>query len=176
MAMRKKKKAAKRKAATGKKKAGKKKAAKRAPAKKKVARKKAAPKQPDPAAALAALARKIVQVTAGNGDYLALYSPDIVSEEPTGEPMRGIQGLQQKAQGWEQMQEGVTWNATTVATDPRTGTIVIEWDCQVKLRGGPTVPMKEVAIHRVKNGKIVWERYYYDPAALAPPASDATRM
>jgi hypothetical protein len=165
MAMRKKKKAAKSKA---------RKPAKRAPAKKKAAaRTKPAAKRPDPAAALAALARKIVKVTAGNGDYLALYSPDIVSEEPTGEPMRGISGLQEKAKGWEQMQEGVTWNATTVATDPRTATIVIEWDCQVKLRGGPTVPMKEVAIHRVKNGKIVWERYYYNPAALAPPAEEA---
>ena len=166
MAMRKKKKkAAKSKA---------RKPAKRAPAKKKsAARKKPAAKRPDPGAALAALARKIVKVTAENGDYLALYSPDIVSEEPTGEPMRGISGLQEKAQGWEQMQEGVTWNATTVATDPRTGTIVIEWDCQVKLRGGPTVPMREVAIHRVKNGKIVWERYYYNPAAMQPPAEDA---
>ena len=165
MAMRKKK-AAKGKA---------KKAAKRAPAKKKAARKKTAAKRPDPAAALAAFARKIVKVTQGGGDFLALYSPDIVSEEPTGEPMKGLAGLQEKAQGWEQMQEGVTWNAATVATDPRSGTIVIEWDCQVKLRGGPTVPMKEVAIHRVKNGKIVWERYYYNPAALAPPG-EATTM
>jgi hypothetical protein len=172
MAMRKKKKPAKSKA---------RKPAKRAPAKQKAARRKTvarkkAPSRPDPGAALAALARKIVKVTAENGDYLALYSPDIVSEEPTGEPMRGISGLEEKAKGWEQMQEGVTWNATTVATDPKTGTIVIEWDCQVKLRGGPTVPMREVAIHRVKNGKIVWERYYYNPAALAPPASDAAAM
>ena len=170
MAMRKKKK----KAAKGKAR----KAAKRAPARKKKAapKKAAAAKRPDPAAALAALARKIVKVTAENGDYLALYSPDIVSEEPGGPPMRGIAGLQEKAKGWEQMQEGVTWNATAVATDPRTGSIVIEWDCEVKLRGGPTVPMKEVAVHRVKNGKIVWERYYYDPAALAPPAGDTTTM
>ena len=169
MAMRKKKKAAKGKA---------RKAAKRAPAKKKAARrkpaakKKAAAKRPDPGAALAALARKIVKITAENGDYLSLYSPDIVSEEPGG-AMRGHSGLQEKVAGWEQMQEGVTWNATTVATDSRNGTIVIEWDCQVKLRGGPTVPMREVAIHRVKNGKIVWERYYYNPAAMAPPAEEA---
>ena len=171
MAMRKKKK----KAAKGKAR----KAAKRAPAKKKVARKKAAPKKaaakrPDPGAALAALARKIVKITAENGDYLSLYSPDIVSEEPGG-AMRGHSGLQEKVAGWEQMQEGVTWNATTVATDPRSGTIVIEWDCQVKLRGGPTVPMKEVAVHRVKDGKIYWERYYYDPAALQAPAAEVVQ-
>jgi hypothetical protein len=165
MAMRKKK-AAKGKA---------KKAAKRAPKpKRKVARKKPAAKRPDPGAALAALARKIVKITAENGDYLSLYSPDVVSEEPGG-AMRGHSGLQEKAAGWEQMQEGVTWNATTVATDPKNGTIVIEWDCQVKLRGGPTVPMKEVAVHRVKDGKIYWERYYYDPAALQAPAAEVVQ-
>ena len=41
----------------------------------------------------------------------------------------------------------------------------------MKLRGGPTVPMREVGIHEVKNGKIVAERYYYNPAAMAPPAA-----
>jgi ketosteroid isomerase-like protein len=165
MAMRKKKKAAK-----GKPKA--RKAAKRAPAKKKAARKKTAAKRPDPAAALAAFARRIVKITAANGDYMSLYSPDVVSEEPMGEPVQGLAGLAEKAKGWEQMQEGVTWVARSVATDPRSGTVVIEWDCQVKLRGGPTVPMKEVAIHQVKNGKIVAERYYYNPASLQAPADD----
>jgi ketosteroid isomerase-like protein len=169
MAMRKKKKAAKGKAKA--------KNAKRAPAKK-VARKKAAPKKKaakraDPGAALAALARKIVSVTSQHGDFLALYSPDVVSEEAAGAPVHGFDGLNQKLEGWNQMQEGTTWSARSVATDARSGTIIIEWDCQVKLRGGPTVPLKEVAVHQVKNGKIVAERYYYNPAALSPPADDA---
>jgi hypothetical protein len=38
----------------------------------------------------------------------------------------------------------------------------------VKRRGGPTVPISEVAIHQVKNGKIVAERFYYNPAGMAP--------
>jgi hypothetical protein len=161
MAMRKKKKAAK-----------KSKAKARKPARKRAApKKKAAAKKPDAGAALAAFAKKIVKVTQSHGDFMALYSPDVVSEEAAGEPVRGFDGLAQKMKGWEQMQEGTTWTARSVATDPRSGTIVIEWDCQVKLRGGPTVPMKEVAIHQVKNGKIVAERYYYDPASLQPAAT-----
>jgi hypothetical protein len=36
--------------------------------------------------------------------------------------------------------------------------------------------MKEVAIHQVKNGKIVSERYYYNPASLQPASGEAAAM
>ena len=134
---------------------------------------KKAAKKPDAAAALAALARKIVKVTKDHGDYLSLYAADCESTEASGDTAKGHAGLQEKMKGWEQMQEGTEWTARSVFTDPRSGTICIEWDAKVKLRGGPTVPLPEVAIHQVKNGKIVAERYYYNPMKLAGGGSQA---
>lgn len=132
---------------------------------KKTARK--AAKKPDAAAALAAFARRIVKVTKEGGDFMALYAVDCESTEASGDTVKGHSGLQEKMKGWEQMQEGAKWTPRSVFTDPRSGTICIEWDALVKLRGGPEVPMPEVAIHQVKNGKIVAERYYYNPMKLA---------
>jgi hypothetical protein len=170
MAMRRKVKGSKKKGA-----ARKKKTARRAPARRKAGKKKVAAKRADPAAALSAFARKIVKTTLENGDFMSLYSPDVVSTEGTGQTVHGHAGLAEKLKGWEQMQESATWKARSVCLDPRSGTICVEWEGQVKLRGGPTVRMVEAAIHEVKNGKIVAERYYYNPGALAggqqaPPA------
>ncbi len=152
------------------------KAARRAPARKArpAAKKSARTKRPDPAAELAAFARKIVKMTSDPAaDFSQIYAPDVVSTEAGGDTWKGLAGLAEKGKNWEKMQEGTTWKARSVCLDPRSGTICIEWDAQVKLRGGPTVPMYEVAVHQVKNGKIVAERYYYDRMALAPPAAGA---
>ena len=46
--------------------------------------------------------------------------------------------------------------------------VAIEWDARVVTRGGKTVEWSEVAIHQIRGGKIVAERYYYDPQQLAP--------
>jgi hypothetical protein len=168
MAMRKKKKAAKR--------SGRRAPARRAAAKKarKPARKAAKAKRPDPSAALAAFARKMIKMTSDPGaDFSTIYAENVVSEEASGQTWHGLSGLAEKGKGWEQMQEGTEWKTRCVALDPRSGVVCIEWDARVKLRGGPTVPMREVAIHEVKNGKIVAERYYYNPASMAPPASTA---
>jgi hypothetical protein len=165
MAMRKKSKA--------KSKARRKPAPRRAAAKaRKPARKAAKAKRPDPAAALAAFARKIIKMTSDpSADFTTLYAENVVSEEASGQTWHGLAGLAEKGKGWEQMQEGTDWKPRCVALDPRSGLVCIEWDASVKLRGGPTVPLREVAIHEVKNGKIVAERYYYNPAAMGPPAT-----
>jgi ketosteroid isomerase-like protein len=166
MAMRKKSKAAKRKGRKPVRRASASKAKK--PARKKAAR----AARPDPAAALAAFARKLVKLTSQPGaDFSQVYAENVVSEEASGQTFRGLAGLAEKGKGWEQMQEGTEWKTRTVSVDPRAGVICIEWDARVKLRGGPTVPMREVAVHEVKNGKIVAERYYYNMAQLQPPAS-----
>jgi hypothetical protein len=149
------------------------KAARRAPARKArpAAKKAARAKRLDPAAALTAFARKLVKLTSDPAaDWSQVYAPDVVSVEATGQTYHGLEGLAEKGKGWEQMQEGTTWKARSICCDPRSGTICIEWDAQVKLRGGPTVAMPEVAIHEVKNGKIVSERYYYNPTALMAQA------
>ena len=85
------------------------------------------------------------------------------------EPAVGLAGLQAKLEGWNQLQEGVTWRAVSVNLGKNS--IAIEWDADVKLRGGPTVNLREVAIHDVKGGKIVAERFYYDPAQMGGGAN-----
>ena len=75
---------------------------------------------------------------------------------------------------WGQMQDGTTWRARNIFV--KGNTISIEWDCDVKLKDGRSVSFKEVAIHEVKGGKIVAERYYYDPGQLAPPAMSRMRL
>ena len=146
-----------------------KKAARRAPAKKKAAAKKAAPK---PAASgLEALAKKIVRMsqlpTFGAAEIRELYHPDCVSVEASGATSTGYAGLEEKMKGWEAMTASMVARPRNVWTGK--GTICIEWDSTVTTRDGRTVQLQETAVHEIQNGKIKSERYYYNPAALAPP-------
>jgi ketosteroid isomerase-like protein len=145
---------------------GRAKSARRAPAKKKSAGKAAAP-------GIESLARKIVRMTQlpsfGSAELAVLYNPDCTSEEASGQVARGIGGLEQKLKGWEQMQTGTTWKPRNVWTGRNT--VCIEWDATVNLRDGRTVNLREIGIHEIKNGKIQSERFYYNPAALAPPSA-----
>ncbi len=150
----------------GHKKAGRKKAVRKKGARR-TAKKKAAPSR---ASAMLSLARKIVRATVGDPSQFSfgdLYAEGCTSTEATGETVTGFGGLEQKLRQWEAMQEHTTWKPRNVfvADDA----ICIEWDAQVKLRDGRVVDLTETAVHEVKDGKIVAERYYYNPLALAPP-------
>ena len=140
-------------------------AKKRAPAKKKAAPKQAA------ASGIEAVAKKIVRLTQvpsfGAAEMRALYNPDCTSTEAGGNSVTGYAGLEEKLKGWDQMQSGTTWKAKNVWTGRNT--VCIEWDATVNVRDGRTVRLHEIAIHEIKNGKIQSERFYYNPAALAPP-------
>jgi ketosteroid isomerase-like protein len=156
---------------------GKKKSARRAPAKRAKARKKAAPKKAAPkkaASGLEALARKIVRMSQGASfgpaEIRELYHPDAVSVEASGATAVGYAGLEDKMKGWEQMTASMVSTPRNVWTGPKT--IAIEWDSTVTMRDGRTVQMHEVAVHEIANGKIQSERYFYNPAALAPPQQD----
>ena len=142
------------------------KSARRAPAKKK----KAAPKKAA-ASGIEALAKKIVRMsqgpTFGAVEIRALYQPDCVSIEANGGTAVGYAGLEEKMKGWEQMTESMVSKARNIWTGRNT--ICIEWDSTVTPRDGRTVQLRETAVHEIKNGKIQSERYYYNPAALAPP-------
>lgn len=146
-----------------------KKSARRAPAKKSAARK-AAPKQAA-APGLEALAKKIVRMSQGPGfgaaEIRELYHPDAVSVEANGGRAVGYAGLEDKMKGWEQMAASMVSKPRNVWTGKNT--ICIEWDSTVTMRDGRTVELHETAVHEIKNGKIQSERYYYNPAALAPP-------
>jgi ketosteroid isomerase-like protein len=163
-----------RKAAAGKARKGSARKATRKPA---AGRAAGAAAKPRPAAAkaggspLADLARRIVRATTGQGelDWRDLYAPTATSREAAGDTVTGYAGLQEKIDRWNQMQDPTRtrWKARKVATG--NGTIFIEWEGRVHLRDGRVVDFSEAAVHEVKDGKIVAERYYYNPAAFAPP-------
>lgn len=138
------------------------------------AKKSAAPRKPA-TPSIEAVARKIVRVTRdlSKADPADLYAADCTSCEPGGEPQVGLAGLEEKGKAWNAMQDSsqTTWTAKNVFI--KRNTICIEWEAQVKMRDGRTVAFEEVAIHEVKAGKIIAERYYYDPASLAPPGAAA---
>ena len=118
--------------------------------------------------ALAAFARKIVRAAQDPArfDLRDLYAEGVVSREATGDVATGIAGLEAKNARWESMQERSEWKPRKIFTDANT--ICVEWDATVHLRDGRVVPLAEVAVHEVRDGKIVSERFYYNPMAFAP--------
>lgn len=158
--------AAKKAAKRSKKAAGKAKLAKGAGKPKRAAKQKAAKAK---APTLEALARKIVRAGQDpSAPVLELYAADCVSVEGSGEVSRGLAGIEEKMRRWEQMQRGARFKARHVWLGKNT--VCVEWDGEVDLRDGPTVELHEVAVHEIENGKIVSERYYYNPLSLAPPS------
>lgn len=121
---------------------------------------------------LEALARKIVRAT-NQPDYpfMTLYAVDCTSAEPMGEPARGHAAMEEKNARWAQMQSSAKWTALNRWTGKNT--ITIEWSGDVQMRDGRLVNFREIAVHEIANGKIQHERFYYNPLALAPPASGA---
>ncbi len=105
--------------------------------------------------------------TFGPEEIRALYNPDCTSTEGNGGTSTGYAGLEAKMKGWEQMTASMVSKARNVWTGKNT--ICIEWDSTVTTRDGRTLKLQETAVHEIKNGKIQSERYYYNPAALAPP-------
>jgi ketosteroid isomerase-like protein len=163
-------------------------AAKKVPKKvaKKVATKKAAPakvaaKAPpkpktitrtvsvDKNTALRQLAQRIVDLTVANADEasLALYAENVESREAANPPMIGIDAIREKFKMWRSMVSDASFLPRSVSADGKT--IVIEWDGRVTLAAsGRVAELNEVAVHEIENGKIVRERFYYDPSVLQP--------
>ncbi len=117
---------------------------------------------------LQALARKIVRATRQpqRFDLRDLYAEGVVSREATGAIATGLAELEAKLAGWSSMQERSEWVPRRVFTEGNA--ICIEWDATVWMRDGRVLPFSEVAVHEVRDGKIVAERYYYDPLPLSP--------
>lgn len=117
-----------------------------------------------------ALARKIVRATQNpaNVKFEDLYAEACISREPgPGAPSEGREALENKFAAWNAMCEEQTWKPVHVWAKGHT--IAIQWEAQVKLRDGRSVQLDEVAVHEVKGGKIVAERFFYDPSVFAPP-------
>ncbi|MBX3025049.1 nuclear transport factor 2 family protein [bacterium] len=120
-------------------------------------------------AALRALARRIVDLTVANQDEasLALYAENVESREASNPPMIGIDAIREKLKAWRGMVSDAAFVPRSVTADGKT--IVIEWEGRVTLAAsGRVAELNEVAVHEVENGKIVRERFYYDPAVLQP--------
>ena len=139
-------------------------ATKRAPARR-PARKVPAPR-PNP---LRELAQRIVDLTSSGNDEatLALYADHVESVEMNQPPMFGIDAIKQKFQMWRGMTSSADFQARNVWVDGNT--IIIEWDGRCTLAAsGRTADLREIAVHEIANGKIVRERFYYDPSVLQP--------
>lgn len=106
-----------------------------------------------------------------------LYAEACISVEPGGgAPAEGIDAIRAKAAGFEAELESGTWNARNQWV--KGNTIAIEWEAQLRFKNGRSVTLEEIAVHEIRGGKIVAERYYYDPAVVIaamapePPGSD----
>ena len=122
------------------------------------------------------IARKIVRMTKDHSKLKIedLYAENCVSHEPNqDEPALGHEGRLAKDEYWESFQDSAKadWNAQNIWI--KGNTICIEWDAKLVARDGRSLRLKEVAIHEVKGGKIVSERFYFDSAALQPAAQPA---
>jgi len=139
-------------------------------AKKKSASKRSAPKRAA-GSALESLAEKIVRMSQlphfGPAEVRELYHSDAVSVEANGNTSEGHAALDEKMKGWHAIMLRMVSTPRNVWTGGNT--ICIEWDSTVTMRDGRSVQLQETAVHEIRNGKIVRERYYYNPAVLAPP-------
>jgi ketosteroid isomerase-like protein len=119
------------------------------------------------AAAVRALARRIIDVTLANDDAatLALYAADVQSSEAGQPPQVGIDALRAKFEGWRNLTRDNVFEPRRVCVDGNV--VMIEWVGHVTLAAsGNRTEMREVAIHEIENGKIVREAFYYNPASL----------
>ena len=77
----------------------------------------------------------------------------------------GIEAIKQKFAMWRGMVSDAAFTPRSVVDDGRTS--VFEWDGRVTLAAsGRLVDFPEVAVHEIAGGKIVKERFFYDPTLL----------
>ncbi len=150
--------------------------AKKAPARKPAAAARkpasaAAAKQPAPPLTAEQVARRIVRMTVHPEtlDLQALYAPSCTSREASGDVAEGIEAIEQKFAAFESMVRDQRWKARN--TWVRGSRICIEWQGEIETTDGRSIQLDEVAVHELKGGKIVAERFYYDPALLEPPGT-----
>ena len=80
-------------------------------------------------------------------------------------PTRGIEAIQAKNEAFNKRLSDARWHARNLWCDGQT--VIIEWEAQLSLKpGGRKVLHREIAIHEIRGGKIVRERFYGDPSPL----------
>ena len=97
--------------------------------------------------------------------YAELFSPEIESKEPVAngewETSKGFDGLKEKAAKWHDMVEEMKDGKIS---DPQVAGdfFSCSWESQVKYKGTEDfVPMDEIAVYQVKDGKVILEQFFY---------------
>ena len=112
------------------------------------------------------IAHKLVDLCKA-GDYATcyneLYSPDCVSIEGEGAPVREVKGMEAilaKGKEWNEMIQ--QFNGSYIGDPIIAGThfaVTMGVDCTLK--DGSRMNMEEVCVYQVKDGKIVLEQFFF---------------
>ncbi|MFT3936777.1 MAG: nuclear transport factor 2 family protein [Chitinophagaceae bacterium] len=93
-----------------------------------------------------------------------LYSNDAVSIEPEGSPglqtVKGLDAIVAKGHQFQSMVEAVHSNVVSDAVVAG-NFFAVAASLDVTLKGMGRVPMEEVAVYEVKDGKVVKEEFFY---------------
>ncbi|MCI5051173.1 MAG: nuclear transport factor 2 family protein [Candidatus Pacebacteria bacterium] len=94
--------------------------------------------------------------------YRDLFSPDIVSREQGGEfrEVFGFDGIKKKADWWEESFELHSASMSEPVVADNYFSVSITMDTTHK-PSGHRETMSELAVYKVKDGKIVWEEFFY---------------
>jgi ketosteroid isomerase-like protein len=116
------------------------------------------------------VAQKLVQLCREGKNIDAineLYDDNIVSSEPKGTPMELAEGKDAvigKNQHWYSMVEEIH---SGEVSDPivKGNFFTVSMDMDVTYKEGGRMPMQEIAVYEVKDGKIVAEQFFYNVGA-----------
>ncbi len=95
-----------------------------------------------------------------------LYSPEIVSIEPDGAPMKEARGMEEVIAKSQHFMESVEEFHSNEVSDP----VVADnfFSCSMKMdvtfKGMGRMTMEEVCLYKVKDGKISEEQFFFTPA------------
>jgi limonene-1,2-epoxide hydrolase len=92
-------------------------------------------------------------------DLAALYDPDVVFEDPI-QRLAGRDAFIDMNKKLLKMSKSMSFDVTdTIASQ---GSIAIVWDCTLDLRVGPSITVPGVSHIKVRAGRVVWHRDYFD--------------
>ncbi|MBC8101912.1 MAG: nuclear transport factor 2 family protein [Cytophagales bacterium] len=109
---------------------------------------------------------ELVTTGRANEAYRTYYAPDVVMQE-NGETPRT--SLQASIDRQDQATTGVTVNEFAPRSIVVDGShAAIEWVIDITTPDGSHIHIEEFALQTWKDGKIVQERFYYDPSQSVP--------
>ncbi|MEI8282469.1 MAG: nuclear transport factor 2 family protein [Armatimonadota bacterium] len=92
-----------------------------------------------------------------------LYHPEIISIEPVGDvrEVQGIDACKKKGEGFSSMFD--VNGSEVLGPYPHDDKFTVHYNYDVTAKeGGHRFNMMEIALYQVKDGKIVWEKFFYD--------------